>query len=365
MKLYCRYILSLLAATSWSVVQAQTSVDLRTQSKSVDFSGAVSTKPFKEGTALPATCAVGEAFFKTDAPSGQNLYGCTALNAWTMLTSSSYIAGTGINITGLTVSVEDAVVPLYYTGSGAPTISCAAGRDYYADLGSGALYFCRATNVWQPVSNSGHTHGAADIISGTLDAARLPAVALTSTSVHTLTNKTIDAEGTGNTVTLPFFVSYNAAACQGATASTLFSTPSTGAPTAACVTGGNTNFGVLQFAANQAVQDHFTLPPDWTGSIDFYLKWRSSGVSGNAVWRLQTACVADGETSDPSWNTAQTVTDAAKGITLMLNDASLTAVTTTGCAAGEEMFFKLSLDSGSTTTGIDLVSTRFKLRRAM
>ncbi|HEV8042055.1 MAG TPA: hypothetical protein VGP62_24460 [Bryobacteraceae bacterium] len=61
----------------------QTLVDLRTQTKSVDFSGATSTKPFQAGAVLPATCTVGQAFFQTNAPAGSNLYTCTALNAWT------------------------------------------------------------------------------------------------------------------------------------------------------------------------------------------------------------------------------------------------------------------------------------------
>jgi hypothetical protein len=59
-----------------------TTVDLRTQSKSVDFSAANATRPFKSGTALPAICAIGEMFYKTDAPAGANLYGCVAPNAW-------------------------------------------------------------------------------------------------------------------------------------------------------------------------------------------------------------------------------------------------------------------------------------------
>lgn len=60
----------------------QTYLDLRTQSKSVDFSGANATKPFKSGTLLPSICTVGEMFYKTDAPPGANVYGCTALNSW-------------------------------------------------------------------------------------------------------------------------------------------------------------------------------------------------------------------------------------------------------------------------------------------
>ena len=65
-------------------LQAQTLVDLRTQSKSVDFTAASTTKPMKTGTALPAACGVGEAFFQTNAPAGSNFYLCTSQNAWTL-----------------------------------------------------------------------------------------------------------------------------------------------------------------------------------------------------------------------------------------------------------------------------------------
>src|SRR3984885_9272341 len=64
--------------------QAQTLVDLRTQSKSVDFTGASTTKPMKTGSILPAACGVGEAFFQTNAPAGSNLYLCTSQNSWTL-----------------------------------------------------------------------------------------------------------------------------------------------------------------------------------------------------------------------------------------------------------------------------------------
>src|ERR1700733_7094653 len=81
----------LVAAWLIGVADGQlTQVDLRTQSKSVDFSGAATTKPFKAGTALPATCSVGEAFFQTSAVVGMNLYGCTAANSWTLLSGSAF-----------------------------------------------------------------------------------------------------------------------------------------------------------------------------------------------------------------------------------------------------------------------------------
>ena len=79
-----RYRFTLLEITFLACASAQTLVDLRTQTKSVDFSSATTTKPFKSGTALPATCGVGEAFFKSNAPAGSNLYACTSQNTWTL-----------------------------------------------------------------------------------------------------------------------------------------------------------------------------------------------------------------------------------------------------------------------------------------
>lgn len=81
-------LLSLLAGT----VFGQTQVDLRTQTRDVDFSAAISTRPEKTGTVLPATCNAGELFFKTNAASGSNLYGCVATNTWAVLSGGS---GTG------------------------------------------------------------------------------------------------------------------------------------------------------------------------------------------------------------------------------------------------------------------------------
>jgi len=73
-----------LVAVVVSYAAAQTQVDLRTQSKSVDFSAASSTKPMQTGTSLPATCSVGALFLNTSAPAGQNVYACTAVNTWSV-----------------------------------------------------------------------------------------------------------------------------------------------------------------------------------------------------------------------------------------------------------------------------------------
>lgn len=48
----------------------------------MDASQAAVTKPFRVGTTVPASCSVGQAFFKSDAAPGQNLYLCTSTDTW-------------------------------------------------------------------------------------------------------------------------------------------------------------------------------------------------------------------------------------------------------------------------------------------
>src|SRR5579864_4729593 len=80
-------------AAAWALLGAllcaQTQVDLRTQTKSVDFSGAASTRPSKTGSVLPAACGVGQTFFNTGSPAGSNWYGCTAVNVWSSMSGGS------------------------------------------------------------------------------------------------------------------------------------------------------------------------------------------------------------------------------------------------------------------------------------
>ena len=116
-----------------SCLSAQTTIDARTQTKSIDFSGAPSTTPAKVGTALPATCSIGASFFKSNAPVGQNLYGCTATNAWTLLGAVTTVFGRGGGVTAQEgdyslVQLSDVtakqgngtVVPMFGSGSVLP-----------------------------------------------------------------------------------------------------------------------------------------------------------------------------------------------------------------------------------------------------
>ena len=101
-----RYRNVLFATSFLACATAQTLVDLRTQTKSVDFSNAATTKPFKSGTVLPATCGVGEAFFKSNAPAGSNWYACTAQNSWTLQSGAPALAGDVTGTTSATVVTQ-------------------------------------------------------------------------------------------------------------------------------------------------------------------------------------------------------------------------------------------------------------------
>jgi hypothetical protein len=113
------------------------------------------------------------------------------------------------------------------------------------------------------------------------------------------------------------------------------------------VTGTNTQKGVLDFADgvnSLSAQTLTFLPADWTGAIDVRLFWFTAAIAGDVVWQVATVCVADAETGDTAFNTASTVTDTAKGTTLQFNEASITGVTATGCAAGEVLHLKVFRD---------------------
>ena len=122
---------SIILACGAVAMFAQTQVDLRTQSKTVDFSAAPATKPLQTGASLPATCTIGQMFFNTSASSGQNVFGCVANNTWLPQTGTAsleiqnqgtlvgarpivdFVAGTGvlqaISDTGITVLVQSSL----------------------------------------------------------------------------------------------------------------------------------------------------------------------------------------------------------------------------------------------------------------
>lgn len=139
MKHSVRAVCALLAAGV--AVHAQTAINLRTQSRAVDFSTADSTKPFKTATSFPPTCTVGEALLRTDAVPGQNLYTCTATNVWTLQGGVGFTPPLDVTLggTGATGFTNRAIVVGAGTAlsSGGCTIGSDAGLSCGGDITSG------------------------------------------------------------------------------------------------------------------------------------------------------------------------------------------------------------------------------------
>ena len=195
-------------------------------------------------------------------------------------------------------------------------------------------------------------------------------VALDSADV--LTNKTLDAEGTGNVISATFKHWLKAGWCQGADPLSAWSVPLVNPAVMSCDTGTNTQKATWDFADGVnalSIQDNVALPSDFTSTIDVRVKWFTAAIVGDVVWQVATICVADAETADPAFNTASTVTDTAKGTTLQDNDAAITGVTITGCAAGEMLYLKVLRDpahaSDSLAATASLRGVELTFRRVM
>lgn len=193
----------------------------------------------------------------------------------------------------------------------------------------------------------------------------------TNSSVNSATtNKTMDAEGTGNVLTRPFYVEFEPG-CNNATASSgSFDVPTSGAATFTCF-GTTTTQGAANFviSVTTTVVGHFTLPQGWTGNMDVRLIWFGSTSSANAVrWSVQTGCVADAEaiSTGPSYNTASAANTSYTGTANQRKTTLLSAIAMTNCSAGETMYFQVSRiggDVGDTYAGTaELVSAQFEGR---
>jgi hypothetical protein len=153
-------------AAAWAMVfvcalaTGQTRIDMHSQAKNIDFSQATSTRPFPVGSTLPAVCAAGEAYFKTTAPAGRNLYLCTATNIWTPVESTGGTGGT--DITGLDNTFtghNNFSSAASLTVRVMPSKPAAADCDSASEVGrvvlrksdpaaeSGILYLCQSTST--------------------------------------------------------------------------------------------------------------------------------------------------------------------------------------------------------------------------
>src|SRR3954447_5821805 len=75
---------------------AQTLINLGTQGRNIDFTGAQWTRPIKTGSSLPTSCSTGDFFFNTTATAGQNLFSCLS-NSWSIVGQTASLGDPGSN----------------------------------------------------------------------------------------------------------------------------------------------------------------------------------------------------------------------------------------------------------------------------
>lgn len=362
---------------------------------SANLYNAMNSKPaIRSGTAAPsASCTVGkDLYIRT---TNGVLYTCPSTNTWIPM-SILTAAGQGIAITGSTIAVDDAVIPLYYTGSGAPGIGCQVGRDYYVDTTNFLLYFCRATNIWALAGGNGFVKfsGPATSVktftlpnssetllysggalgtpaSGTLtNATGLPATTgITGTlpvgnGGTNLTAATDDQAMIGNGTTweskaipnctdtggnhLNYTASTNSLSCgTSSSGGSSLGFPVTMNPGGTGVAGSTTTFAgpnIQTFGAEAS--RNFILPSDCTARD---LRVRTSGTQGSGgslVVTLRNVTT----TTDSSLS----VTIAANAAPALFSDTSNTASVT----AGDLMVLKLVNNHSATSAGISGISFR-------
>lgn len=278
----------------------------------------------------------------------------------------------------------------YSTGSGSPegvvtgdvcdifnrTDGGAATTFYIKESGSGNTGWVAVAAAGVSGSGTAGTMTRWQTASIIEDASMTDADVVTGSTTDTFTNKTYDAEGTGNVLTIPEKWTFNAGNCEdsagGANKTDVeWNTPNGGNAVPACVVGTNNTYLVLEYedATTREAYQHRHLPADFTGTIDARILWRATPTTGSVVWQLATACVAVGEGGDPAFGTADTVTDAAGAVANDWNVATISPVTIVGCAADEELFLRMlrDPDDGSDDLGAtaDFIGLELTVRRAM
>ncbi len=170
-------------------------------------------------------------------------------------------------------------------------------------------------------------------------------------STGVVNNVTLDAEGTGNSVTTVSKFWFDGAGCQNTTALLNWDTPTAGAAVAACRTGTNTQQGTLDFATDSGsltAQRKIRLPSDWAAgsNIDALVVWNTSAIVNDVVWQIAIACAGDAESDDPAFTDDAFTADTAKATANQLNDTAVNTVATTGaCAAGKMAYVRIKRDS--------------------
>jgi hypothetical protein len=146
------------------------------------------------------------------------------------------------------------------------------------------------------------------------------------------------------------------ATCLNTTAFLAIDQPTSNFPAAACITGTNTQKAVADFdgATDESLQTTLRLPSNFNGTVDVSWDALTTANSGSVGLCVQLVCTDEGETDDPAFpaqGAGNCVSVAVPGTANQRFIASDTAITATGCEAGELAHLRFSRDAdGSAVT---------------
>jgi hypothetical protein len=169
-----------------------------------------------------------------------------------------------------------------------------------------------------------------------------------------------NAEGTNSSFSFPTKMFFMAAGCNNSTAGNAWQIGASNAPTPACQ-GTNSTKGVLQFARGNVAYIESELPSDWNSAanVDLKVAFTTADITTGhfTAWNIQTGCnsLAGSATDDPALNAAQTVSSTIGSSAVAGGEylAVLTAVTMTGCAAGNNFIVAITRNNSGADTNTD------------
>lgn len=202
----------------------------------------------------------------------------------------------------------------------------------------------------------------------------------TDNNTKSLTNTTMDTEGTGNNIQIPHPETWYMGQCAGATGSPGpgWSTSTTLAPTFKC-TAGSTNTALMIATAEfpntsgaYHIQRNWFIPPDWTANIglDVRIIWSpvSSGA-GDVRFLISVVCRSDNEVRDVAFAATLGLVHASGGTANQLRTASTVGQGISSWGAGKLCSVDISRDidhaSDTLSSAIDLHAIEWRFRRIL
>lgn len=306
--------------------------------------------------------------------------------------SGTYDAGNGLTLASTTFSIDTSItadLPSAQTFSGVKTfgankIILTPGADSGTTAGmvnidaSGNLDWYFGGRIF-PKRNSGTTLGDIDYCSNTATPCVPARLAIGSADTFLRANGAGNApswnqvafsnlNGSATVGQLPAVARtlwIVAAGCSNATAGNSWDLPTSNAPAPVC-NGTSFREGALAYddAADETASFYFPLPTGWTGNIDISVDAYVNATSQSVKATIATACVAVNEDwLNPTFNSAQTVTVTSPGTANQRFSFAQSSVTTTGCAAGEQLIMKIGRDTTDTSTStLNLFGAQVTLR---